>query len=641
MHPQLLYVYIKDIGRAFEDQSFTLTNDFQIDYIQGKLTINMKENPYDDLWGENINNINLIVGKNGAGKTTLLELLGSTELRRSRLFEQPKWFALYFLEANTFVIEGNQVLPRNVSGISTPVDKNYSISVKYNYKTQNMQWDNYIHNQMYLSAEGKETLLNESLRILYQPKEADRLWLKNLNVLDGKDNTNGFKRSYLNKPTFSSLYRFMSNEYSLLEDVFTFDQAEFEISQHVGINPNISSKYDMFNILGFALYQDQLDLLFFSEWDSNSSQRLNLSSPKWANKDKFILVYLEALIIDFAYRSSNYPASDGYSDHIDLIHKELMEKNTYQDRKSYLLKILNILGNTIAPKLKKHEAVDFNVDIFTAIIIALEEIEPSLFESHATIRIPVSGGIHHSVEDFLKIYDRFFNRYGVSYSLDISYKFLSSGEMDFIRAFSSLHDMINMSLEDKKAKSVLLIMDEPDVSFHPEWSRQYIYYLTRYISKISIGSDIHYQILFSTHSPFIVSDIPKEHITCINILYKEEKLYRIVKAAEFGLMSNFYDIVKSDFFLGAPMGAFAKQLFSDLMKRMNDWTEYDSSEIKKVRTIIAGIGEAVIRIKLQSHLEAQVNRIQANMNFKDEVRIAELEKELEQLKEKRGGKSND
>lgn len=29
------------------------------------------------------------------------------------------------------------------------------------------------------------------------------------------------------------------------------------------------------------------------------------------------------------------------------------------------------------------------------------------------------------------------------------------------------------------------------------------------------------------------------------------------------------------------------------------------------------------------------------MNFKDEVRIAELEKELELLKKKRGGKSND
>ncbi|WNS45351.1 AAA family ATPase [Paenibacillus sp. MMS20-IR301] len=641
MQPQLLFVHISDIGRLFKEQSFVLTNDFIIKLEQQRLFIERKENPYVNLWGSHISNINLIVGKNGAGKTTLLELLGSTKLRRSRLFDDPQWFALYHLEEDLFLIEGAPKLLLRELNAPSELLADTSICVKYDFRTHMMQWKS-VQDTTYKAADGQEYPVSEALISLFQTKESDRLWLKSLNILDGQDNTDSFKRHYLHKPALSSTYRFMSNEYIFLEGLFTFNQAVFQISQHAGIDSDINDVNDMYSILGFSLYQDKHKMLYFTKTENdNNTKQPSRSASKWSIKELFILSYLEALIIDLANRATKYPTSHNDVHPGDLIGVETMEENTYEARKVYLFKVLNILKKTSISKIEKYEAIEFDVNIFAAILIALEEIDASLFKSRTTIRVPVQEGMHESIYGFLDLYDRFYNSYGVSYSLDVSYKYLSSGEIEFIRAFSCINDMVQVSLKDERINSVLLIMDEPDVSFHPEWSRKYIYYLKKFIEHVNSSKEIKYQILLSTHSPFIVSDIPKEHITCINVIEKDDELQRVVNEAEFGLMSNFYDIVKNDFFLGSPIGEFAHNLFKDLVKQMNGWPEYNPVEIRKVSMIISGIGEPVIRGKLQSHLEAQAIRLQESNTQKEDRRIRELEMELEQLKKKRGEKHGD
>lgn len=75
MNPKLLYLYIGSINRTFENQGINFTNDFRIEFDDKMqfLIIKQNYNPYSDLWGKSIQDINLIVGKNGAGKTTLLD----------------------------------------------------------------------------------------------------------------------------------------------------------------------------------------------------------------------------------------------------------------------------------------------------------------------------------------------------------------------------------------------------------------------------------------------------------------------------------------------------------------------------------------------------------------------------------------
>lgn len=156
MKPQLLYVYIHDIGRCFERQQFSFTNDFtiQFDPHERHLKIEKLYNPFREMWGSNISSINLIVGKNGTGKTTLLDLLGSTKTRKINLFRNPpirgkevitEWFALYHVTDDIFVIEGYEPnLINNLDGLWAGTSQEYSFSVQYDFERQLAHFRQYI-----------------------------------------------------------------------------------------------------------------------------------------------------------------------------------------------------------------------------------------------------------------------------------------------------------------------------------------------------------------------------------------------------------------------------------------------------------------------------------------------------------------
>ena len=104
-----MYVYVDDIGRTFKNQEICFSNEFVISYKNKTLTLEKKYNPYNDIWGNYINSINLLIGENGSGKTTILELLGSErkKKRSGELFDKLSWFALYRKGKDKFIIEGD------------------------------------------------------------------------------------------------------------------------------------------------------------------------------------------------------------------------------------------------------------------------------------------------------------------------------------------------------------------------------------------------------------------------------------------------------------------------------------------------------------------------------------------------------
>jgi predicted ATP-binding protein involved in virulence len=91
--------------------------------------------------------------------------------------------------------------------------------------------------------------------------------------------------------------------------------------------------------------------------------------------------------------------------------------------------------------------------------------------------------------------------------LDFKWPSLSAGEESLISYFSRLYSVLN----DIKNKNALMLIDEGDLYFHPEWQRDYIFYLLEFLnSDLLPPSGI--QIIVTTHSPFILSDLPRENI---------------------------------------------------------------------------------------------------------------------------------
>lgn len=667
MNPKLLYLYIGSINRTFENQGINFTNDFRIEYDDETqfLIIKQNYNPYSDLWGKSIQDINLIVGKNGAGKTTLLDFLGSIKQERNELFyrekqiKDMKWFALYHIKDDKFVIEGyDPEFIKNINTTSEGDSYDYSFYVKYDYLNQAIINLNYIQlEQVNLSAdknEGTKTLLNEKMVTLYFTNNRNKNWTQNHELGSGTDYGVSFNRVYLQYPEFSNIYRFIVKEYLNWDTQSDINHALCHIKLEENYNLNDAwSKEEKIAQIDLDLYKNPNLILGFD-------REFNLKLPKgfistnkknekrnWTNKERYIISYLEYMIIGLW---TNLIVDNDRQIIRDKIESVELLMDSFHNRIIYLLEVVQIVFDLLnsSEEYYSEEPYIFDIFIIQQFVSTLKEIDKSFFKSYTTISLYLNRTFNEAIHNLLQIIDKKSPRFfGVKReSINVSFSNFSNGQMEFINGFSNLYSAVDAAINNSKLSSILVLLDEPDVSFHPEWSRMYIHNLVKFFENINLEREVTYQLIITTHSPFIVSDVPKEFINCIYI-DENNSNKRVIKKAKFGLMSNFYDIIKSDFFINSPIGEHAQTVFKNLIAGIEELElgesdneerkEYMRNEIKKMEGIISAIGERIIRDKLLKLLNDK-KAVLFSLNDVDR-RINELEDEIKLLR--RMKKAND
>lgn len=152
---------------------------------------------------------------------------------------------------------------------------------------------------------------------------------------------------------------------------------------------------------------------------------------------------------------------------------------------------------------------------------------------------------------------------------------LSSGEKQMLyTACSILYHLNNIASVSKRTHSndisydyINIILEEIELYFHPEMQRRLVNYLIKQIRSLNLSIK-EIQIVFATHSPFILSDIPVN-----NILYLDNGQPTSKKKETFG--ANIAELLQDSFFLNESyMGEFAfdtiKQLFKKKLKPKDD-----------------------------------------------------------------------
>lgn len=174
---------------------------------------------------------------------------------------------------------------------------------------------------------------------------------------------------------------------------------------------------------------------------------------------------------------------------------------------------------------------------------------------------------------------------------------LSSGEKQLLNTLGAIiyHIQNIDSARSVHYKSINLILEEIELYFHPEYQRQFVKRLIRQIH----GADLHkienINITFVTHSPFILSDVPK----CNVLFLKDGKPDYGMQENTFG--ANIHSILKNGFFLpNLPMGDFAHDKIDDLFRTLNGhlFLDEDKERIQRIRQEIALIGEPYLREQL-------------------------------------------
>lgn len=135
---------------------------------------------------------------------------------------------------------------------------------------------------------------------------------------------------------------------------------------------------------------------------------------------------------------------------------------------------------------------------------------------------------------------------------------LSSGEQHMIHSMLNItYHLYNISsvkrigVKKKKYEDIIIIFDEVELYFHPEFQRGFIKNL---LKSIEYFHHLSFNIIFSTHSPFILSDIPNQ-----NILRLVEGLAMVDENGLNSFGANMHDLLADEFFLNDGfMGEFAK-----------------------------------------------------------------------------------
>ena len=180
---------------------------------------------------------------------------------------------------------------------------------------------------------------------------------------------------------------------------------------------------------------------------------------------------------------------------------------------------------------------------------------------------------------------------------------MSSGE----RAFQNFFSWINLITEFKKIdsgnsfempKNLFLLIDEIDLYMHPEWQQKFVKNLLEEVNAQFQGHSV--QIVFATHSPLCLSDIP-----CENCIYLDKKNSENTVISRNRIKQTFgrdiYTLLNDAFFMGSvSMGAFASDYIKRIIERINLLTtDTSEDEIKGIKEDISFIGNDLISNKLE------------------------------------------
>ncbi len=230
-----------------------------------------------------------------------------------------------------------------------------------------------------------------------------------------------------------------------------------------------------------------------------------------------------------------------------------------------------------------------------------------------------------------------------------SFLSLSTGEKSFFIDIVILSKEIKDFFSFKGNNSLVLILDEPETTLHPQWQKKYINYLYQFLKNNFSNKQIH--IIISSHSPFILSDIPKENVIFLDKFDEEtkEKYPKLnIKDLENGncinvsdyieigqtFGANIHTLLSHGFFMrNGHMGEFAKEKINQVY---NFISQKDTSFIKtkeEAQNIINLIGEHILKKELQFlyDKEFEIDDI--------DKQIREHEEAIEKLKSKK--KKND
>lgn len=610
-------------------------NDYYEHLEEDELVHKDMETTFQDFFGKNIT-IQAIVGKNGSGKSSLMDILymaiNNLAFFITKKLNLPAASPIYYIpnlyvklyfsidstecflicENDKLTLKGKNNYHFDLKDEASFCDDNnteeiaglFFFTIVSNYSLQSFISSNYVLD-VYDFTEGDDANSNA-----IELEWIDSIFYKNdgytcpivLNPFRGNGNINLNREMELSKDRLTSLLIWFSltEEYNGNSPFAPYSYAsikirekkEFVIGKFREYFNNLEksefvkalSEKDIINFINAELKNDESFLRKVLDIYSIDSNEIcnNVFKKKTCAYLLLKLIFIPQRYASYGDFENTYNIKITNSGLLGEINdKEIIEEflEKIKSDKSHITKkirrvinFLRIPSDSIKSINKFYKALYLEKEKFSSPSEIDECLPPSLFS-----------------------YDLFLKKKIKKQEVVIPYLGLSSGEIQMLQTLSihtyHIENLISVPENDNrpKYKNINLVFDEVEICFHPEYQRQFVKRLLTVLNAIikAEKGKVSFNIFIITHSPFILSDIPVDHVLFLADGKPSGENHSETFAGNIGEM--FYD----SFFLKSTIGAFAEEKIKRLIQKRQSRKTTMSDE--EVDYLLKCIGDSVIK----------------------------------------------
>lgn len=581
---ELLFIWIKQ-HKGLNNIVINFSNEFKFDYkaLQNTIEITKEDSFIPNFFSDNISNLTGLIGENGTGKTSILNFIleylsqgihNNSENDNIYVFKKGNELNYHSKFEINFNGDIDNLKIKKVKDLDNIKSSYYTVYYSNAFDPTSRNSVSYTQTQF---GETKNLSTEYLLYTDYQRKTGNDALVKDISYQD-------------------RLSAFASQEFIRIARLIRWLNLKEEKGHDFPVKiPKYLNISLIFNDTDYSKPMRELELVLKSYFNISKNNKNHFlleaflaSINHWMYEIKFTMgpENIKKLLEKIPIKINQYLKSNNYSNHasnsiIPELHNIFYflikdkEMSMFQDRIERIQSFFEKLGSFIYKPGMKFTYSNENKLISIEYSKAYKKASEELIESYY---------ISEKISDYFEFYFSHLPQFETT---------LSSGEYAILSIFARLN-----SLKFDYNKPILLLIDEAELALHPQWQKEFIYHFVDFISEKFSNRKV--QIILTSHSPFILSDIPSN---CLVLLRKDKEGTIALKNLDNTLETfgaNIHELFTDTFFLkNGLMGEFARNKISELIRELNEIesidVEYYESHFKNRISII---GEPFLRAKI-------------------------------------------
>lgn len=306
----------------------------------------------------------------------------------------------------------------------------------------------------------------------------------------------------------------------------------------------------------------------------------------WENREFFSCLILKIIVKickDFKYCFRDEEIERYFIDGNYLTLFDKIKKETEEEKKDFINSLVNFL-NYLEQFIHEYRIKEYSDSIGSRIV------ELGYGEKNFDNRI-----------EFEKLYLDY-EKLEKNACLSAIYEFyynMSTGEINILKVMS----YVKWLQLNSSQGTCQLVVDELESGMHLEWSRTLINFLVNYINEINKIEGMNFQLIFTTHSPYMLSDIKPGNV--IMLEKNQATGYSEGKVLQNTFAKNIQEIMKENL-IDNIYGDFALAKINSMIERLNGEEEQEGNEEELLKEIHL-ISEPILRNKLLEMYDKKYN----------------------------------